>query len=167
MRTRVTNFLGTQLDRVQRFAGSDGWKLLGLVERTAGRNCADVPVDVFFPAADEFSGRQQRAALRKKIAEECSGCPVRDECLAGALLRGERYGSWGGVAQPDFQELARLWRRENPDEAEDPTVDRTGCDAPRHGTGSAYANYGCRCPDAREAERRRRGQQRAGAKGVA
>lgn len=26
----------------------------------------------------------------------CSGCPVRDACLAGALDRGEPWGVWGG-----------------------------------------------------------------------
>jgi WhiB family redox-sensing transcriptional regulator len=26
----------------------------------------------------------------------CAGCPVRAECLAGALARGEPYGVWGG-----------------------------------------------------------------------
>lgn len=35
-------------------------------------------------------------------------------------------------------------------------VDRTGCGAPRHGTANAYAHQGCRCPDARAANTRRR-----------
>jgi len=26
----------------------------------------------------------------------CAGCPLREECLAGALERGERHGVWGG-----------------------------------------------------------------------
>lgn len=32
-------------------------------------------------------------------------------------------------------------------------VDRSGCQAQRHGTRSAYGWWGCRCPDAREAHR--------------
>lgn len=42
-------------------------------------------------------------------------------------------------------------------------IDRTGCSATRHGTASTY-NYGCRCPDAREAWRlysKRRRENRA------
>lgn len=46
------------------------------------------------------------------------------------------------------------------DAAKRPGVDRTGCPArpgrdgkPRHGDRSAYVNYGCRCPDARDALR--------------
>lgn len=26
----------------------------------------------------------------------CTGCPVREECLAGALARREPHGVWGG-----------------------------------------------------------------------
>lgn len=26
----------------------------------------------------------------------CSDCPVRAQCLAGAVARGERWGVWGG-----------------------------------------------------------------------
>lgn len=33
-------------------------------------------------------------------------------------------------------------------------IDRTGCDAKRHGTASAYAAAGCRCPDALAAKNR-------------
>lgn len=166
MRSCVTEFLSSQIERVEPFAEADGWKLLHLVDRRDDRNCADIPVDVFFPAADEFNGRAQRFRLRRQIAEKCKGCPVVDECLAGAVLRGERYGSWGGVAQPDFQELGRLWRRKHAADDE-PEVERVGCDATHHGTVSAYANYGCRCPDAREASRSHRAEQRARRKGVA
>ena len=31
----------------------------------------------------------------------CADCPVRDACLAGALLRGEQLGAWGEeIVQP-------------------------------------------------------------------
>ncbi|MCI2421534.1 WhiB family transcriptional regulator [Saccharopolyspora sp. K220] len=153
MRTRVTAFLAEQLDRARRFADADGWKLLDLVDNTPERNCAGIPVDLFFPSLDEFGDKAQKLRHREKIAQKCEGCPVADECLAGALLRGERYGGWGGVAQPDFQELGRIWRRENPAHVADPSVDRSGCTAKRHGDRSAYVG-GCRCEDAREADRR-------------
>lgn len=32
-------------------------------------------------------------------------------------------------------------------------IDRSGCQGTQHGTRTAYHNHGCRCPDAREAER--------------
>lgn len=31
---------------------------------------------------------------------QCGGCPVRTECLAAALERGEKYGVWGGEEFP-------------------------------------------------------------------
>lgn len=111
MKVRETAHLRQQLDRVERFADADGWKLMRLVEDTTERNCNGVPQDVFFPSNEEWAREPAKVRERAKIADLCSGCPVADECLAGALLRGERFGGWGGVAQPDFQELGRLWRR--------------------------------------------------------
>lgn len=111
MRARETKFQRSQLDRAARFEGADGWKLQRFVEETAARNCNGTSPEVFFPTTDEWDREPAKLRERKRIAEECSGCPVADECLAGALLRGERFGGWGGVAQPDFQQLGRAWRR--------------------------------------------------------
>lgn len=111
MRTRETKFQHNQLARVARFEGADGWKLQRIVEEDAERNCNGLSLETFFPTTDEWGQEPGRLRERERIAETCSGCPVADECLAGALLRGERFGGWGGVAQPDFQELGRLWRR--------------------------------------------------------
>ncbi|MGJ7908701.1 WhiB family transcriptional regulator [Actinopolyspora sp. H202] len=108
---RITHFQREQLERAAQFAESDGWELHLKVSDDERRNCAEVPVDVFFPNADEDSGERLIRAERERIAEQCRGCPVADECLAGALLRGERYGGWGGVGQPDFQRLSRIFRK--------------------------------------------------------
>lgn len=42
------------------------------------------------------------------------------------------------------------------------TVDRRFCRSRRHGTANAYRNHGCRCPDARNAERSYRKRLHAG-----
>ncbi|RCW45135.1 transcription factor WhiB [Halopolyspora algeriensis] len=110
MPRRITHFQQDQLDRVARFADADGDRLQLRVADTAERNCRDVPTEVFFPATDEYSDQQARLTERLRIQQQCRGCPVADECLAGALLRGERFGGWGGVAQPDFQAIGRLFR---------------------------------------------------------
>ncbi|ANY09824.1 hypothetical protein AFB00_05790 [Pseudonocardia sp. HH130630-07] len=40
----------------------------------------------------------------------CTGCPVRDACLAGALDRGEPWGVWGG----EIFERGRVIPRKRP-----------------------------------------------------
>jgi WhiB family redox-sensing transcriptional regulator len=40
-----------------------------------------------------FATHGQALELAKEL---CSGCPVREECLAQALERGEPHGVWGG-----------------------------------------------------------------------
>lgn len=166
MKVRMTAFLAEQLARVVPFVHADGWKLQRLVEDTPSRNCRGVPSEVFFPPADEWDREPAKLKERERIGHECHACPVADECLAGALLRGERFGGWGGVAQPDFQELLRLFRREHPEVTEPVAVDRAGCHAKRHGNNSAYAD-GCRCPDARADRRESQRKNAATRKGVA
>lgn len=165
MSLRMTEFLREHLARVEPFADADGWKLQQLVEETADRNCIGVPVDVFFPTVEENGAKPDRQVERDRIEGVCRGCPVADECLAGGVLRGERYGGWGGVAQPDFQELGRFWRQKHGSPVGADSVDRTQCGAARHGTNSAYSD-GCRCSDARAA-RRQYMRQQAASKGVA
>ena len=53
-----------------------------------GAACAGADPALFFP---EPGASDQRAK------EICAACPVRAECLAAALVNGERYGVWGGV----------------------------------------------------------------------
>lgn len=110
MPRRITHFQQDQLDRAEPYVDADGWALGQRVANTPDRNCAEIATDVFFPSTDEYSDQQARLQERLRIQTACRGCPVADECLAGALLRGERFGSWGGVAQPDFQTVGRLFR---------------------------------------------------------
>lgn len=105
-----TEFHLRQLDAVNQLSAEDAAQLQALVEATEGRRCRDVDPETFFPPDGTRFFRQQLAAERQRVEQLCRDCPVRIECLAAALLRGENYGSWGGITQPDFQVLARLWR---------------------------------------------------------
>lgn len=100
---------------ISRFTTEDARQLHALVEAAEGRRCRDADPEEFFPPDGTRFSREALAAERDRIEGLCRGCPVRQECLASALLRGETYGSWGGVAQPDFQVLARLWREQKQD----------------------------------------------------
>jgi WhiB family transcriptional regulator, redox-sensing transcriptional regulator len=98
------------LARVAKFANANGFELQRKIENTRNRHCRDIGQDVFFPLEGGCETRVTKAH-RKAITEICTGCPVRDECLAGALLRKERHGSWGGVPQPDYVKLLPIWNR--------------------------------------------------------
>lgn len=61
--------------------------------------CFGVDPDIFFPITEEEAGH---------ALSFCSGCRIREECLAWALKNGERYGVWGGTTE---QQRRRLQRR--------------------------------------------------------
>jgi WhiB family transcriptional regulator, redox-sensing transcriptional regulator len=66
-------------------------------------DCLGTDPEAFFPADGE------RATPAKRI---CSGCEVRDECLADALEveaahPSHRYGVWGGLSPEERKALAR------------------------------------------------------------
>ena len=61
--------------------------------------CAETDPEVFFP---EKGGSARWA---KSI---CAVCDVREQCLAEALVNGERYGIWGGVTERDRRKLTGL-----------------------------------------------------------
>ncbi|SDP97830.1 WhiB family transcriptional regulator [Lentzea jiangxiensis] len=105
-----TVFHYVRLAEARRFA-EHSWQELDAVIRTAdGLRCRSSNPDVFFPEeGSRFAGRQAMRDERARVAELCRGCPVRTECLASALQRGEAYGSWGGICQPDYQILRQLW----------------------------------------------------------
>lgn len=57
--------------------------------------------DLFFPSwgAEGGGGRPLPAHVVAQVEQAkaiCAGCPVRAECLEGAVERGERHGIWGG-----------------------------------------------------------------------
>ncbi|SEP53983.1 WhiB family transcriptional regulator [Amycolatopsis saalfeldensis] len=100
------------LTSVAEYAGAD-WRWLQLeVENSPNRACREMDIQEFFPADGARFFGQALQNERDRVAALCHSCPVRRECLAGALLRGETYGSWGGVAQPDYQILQRMWREQ-------------------------------------------------------
>ncbi len=41
----------------------------------------------------------------------CAVCPVRIDCLLGALVRHERDGCWGGTTEKDRRVMLRAWSR--------------------------------------------------------
>ncbi|WP_407553105.1 WhiB family transcriptional regulator [Streptomyces sp. Pv4-95] len=62
---------------------------------TAG--CATADPELFYGTATEQA--QAKAT--------CLGCPLRADCLADALDRGERFGVWGGLTTKERSRLAR------------------------------------------------------------
>lgn len=112
---KPTIFHYARIAEALRHAGTD-WQVLDeLIGAVPALPCRSSDPDVFFPGEGaRFAGRRAMHDERARVAGLCSGCPVRTECLASALLRGETYGSWGGVCQPDFQLLQQLWEERVP-----------------------------------------------------
>jgi WhiB family redox-sensing transcriptional regulator len=65
--------------------------------------CRDAPTDLFFPAADD-----QGSVARAR--EFCRGCPVREECLAYAIINRQNEGIWGGLTPEERRRLRRTRR---------------------------------------------------------
>lgn len=67
-------------------------------------------VDPFFPPA-QTKDSAKWIRERARAASECSGCPVRLECLELELRVGGRgsAGTWGGVCEQDRHELYPVW----------------------------------------------------------
>lgn len=72
----------------------------------------DIDQDIFFPEVGGSRRATDRAPYLPALAI-CATCPVTAECLAGALLRCERHGVWGGTTPGDRQRMGmtRLCRR--------------------------------------------------------
>jgi WhiB family transcriptional regulator, redox-sensing transcriptional regulator len=60
--------------------------------------CAETDPEAFFP---EKGGSARDA---KKI---CNSCEVREQCLAYALGKEERFGIWGGLSERELRKLRR------------------------------------------------------------
>lgn len=105
-----TEFHRERLAELGELLDADPRWLRAQVDAAPGRGCRDLEPEDYFPPDGVRFFKAALLAERERVDRLCQGCPVRDECLASALLRGEIYGSWGGVAQPDFQTLHRLWR---------------------------------------------------------
>ena len=64
--------------------------------------------DVFFGA--EFETKDVRSARESEAKAICSGCEMRDRCLADAMRHREKAGVWGGLNPEERRELARALR---------------------------------------------------------
>jgi WhiB family redox-sensing transcriptional regulator len=70
------------------------------IERATCRTDSDP--DAWHPDAGETRGPRAQHAQ-----QVCWDCPVRKECLAGALARNEPYGIWGGYTRAQRNRLVR------------------------------------------------------------
>jgi WhiB family redox-sensing transcriptional regulator len=59
--------------------------------------CNGLPSRMFFP---------QRGESPRPAKRVCSGCPVKNECLAYARRTGIRHGIFGGLTPKEREELA-------------------------------------------------------------
>lgn len=72
--------------------------------------CRDYEPEAFFPVAQPgkgVAGARMVAAEVEYAKAVCARCPVRVECLTGALERDERYGIWGGMTTEERDALTR------------------------------------------------------------
>jgi hypothetical protein len=108
-----TAFHHERLASVEDLLTADLHELQLGVENADGRQCrGGDPERFFLPDGTRFLRRQELDVERARVDGLCRGCPVRRECLAAALVRDEVYGSWGGIAQPDYQIIRRLRREQ-------------------------------------------------------
>jgi len=64
--------------------------------------CRQIPVELFFPPAE------QESEVAKRV---CSDCLVREPCLEFALAEGERFGIWGGLTSQERRSVAAKRRK--------------------------------------------------------
>lgn len=64
--------------------------------------CREVPVEMFFPPAE------QESEVAKAV---CADCTVRQPCLEFALGEAERFGIWGGLTSQERRSLAAKRRK--------------------------------------------------------
>ena len=67
-----------------------------------GAACRQIPVELFFPPAE------QESEVAKRV---CSDCTVRQPCLEFALEEGERFGIWGGLTSQERRSVAAKRRK--------------------------------------------------------
>lgn len=62
------------------------------------RNCAGLPINLFFPRSGGSNGAEARRV--------CHGCPVQNACLEYAI-ENPQYGIWGGTSRKERAQIAR------------------------------------------------------------
>lgn len=77
-----------------------GWRHLA--------ECDDTTADLFF--AEPADPRYEE--LTREAKRICAGCTVRTDCLAWALVHGERHGVWGGLDEDQRDRITQ--RRSTP-----------------------------------------------------
>lgn len=71
--------------------------------------CAGRDGDRWFPAVArpvDVSSARARSAERE-ARQACAGCPVMEMCRDWAVVTGQEYGIWGGLAEHELAELRR------------------------------------------------------------
>ena len=58
--------------------------------------CNQMDPTIWFPKQKKFTADAKVICLR---------CPVKDQCLAEALVNNERFGVWGGLNEPERRAL--------------------------------------------------------------
>jgi WhiB family redox-sensing transcriptional regulator len=64
--------------------------------------CRDADPNLFFPDSEKATAEYRQTAERY-----CAGCPVKADCLADAMRRGDPHGLWGGMDPEQRAALAR------------------------------------------------------------
>lgn len=62
--------------------------------------CKKHDPDIFFP-------EREKGPLAREAIRICLGCPVRQQCLEGAIVRDEPFGVWGGMTTNQRRSLIR------------------------------------------------------------
>lgn len=65
--------------------------------------CLEEDPTRFFPAGDDAAEVERAKAV-------CSGCPVREECLAYAIETHQTHGIWGGRTPRERRRIRRRLR---------------------------------------------------------
>ena len=97
-------------------SGPDGDPVAGPGRSSVGqpRDAATLPCQ---EAEDADLWFADAPADLERAKQLCGGCPIKAECLAGALRRAEPWGVWGGEIFQRGQVIARKRPRGRPSKA--------------------------------------------------
>lgn len=154
----MTAFFGDMGDRPE-------WRRRSACSRTLRLQLLGLVADIPFDTDLWFPVRQGDPSFAAKRV--CAACPVRGDCLADALDRGEEFGIWGGAGEsvrrslrnldPDVRAKAVGRHFVRLDYLASTGVQPAGATesyglGSRCGTAAKYGR-GCRCLDCRAAKR--------------
>ncbi|MFI6296789.1 WhiB family transcriptional regulator [Nonomuraea sp. NPDC050790] len=87
--------------------------------------CRGTELMLFFRTEGERAGA--RDARERRAQQVCGRCPVREPCLAYALSRPEKYGTWGGLNEDERASERRRRSRQSAGGVELPPSKRLCC----------------------------------------